>query len=556
MSEPAEKVEPLPLEELEAQPMSKMDVRPSQNNQFRKDPLRVYCLHQTDEGEKRSSLQANPFEVVPDGRDVGDVVYLVYEGEKELRGPQGLDLISEESGKKVYALKCTYEGRLEKSFTSRDFWKSLQSATVAKVKGANRDIEIKTYSPDEHRVSFSFPSLRSVSGGKKIRGDTEKKEGGKEEDSTNKTERKKSAWASWEGLEPPDPPVPIQYTVNGEPVESDVMESAESVLELGKRVLKMYRTVRDAVPKYGWYFEADFQLMQGVFVLAWQWREHHDHRAFLWVGAMLDLEILSLGVEIGVGVEGFGFALQLFGRINGSLGVTASLQRPSPDVEGKFEIPLDSTIKGLLGVRFDAGGFAEATGKFVTALEFSGRLAVDTEGGTSIESGIVWTGIAGIVVGSAGWGGAFGQKKTKKHVTLVDKSDLGTWEWPGGSTYKPTRVSHSKMKSIIKDNLTEGWSDDAQVETDDGERVETDILVDAIAEKIDGRGILKDEKTIEALSHNIRQRLENMEHGGIFESDALSYRQFNTFCEYELPGMLNSYVDPMAEAKKEMSGGN
>jgi len=546
MSDKAEKVETLPVEELETQPMSKMDVRPSQTNQFRKDPLRVYCLHQTDEGAKRSSQQANPFEVVPDDEDTGDVVYIVYDGEKELKGPEGLELVSQENGRKAYALECTYEGGLEKSFTSRDFWKSLKSATVAEVEGVDRNIRIKTYSPDKHRVSFSFPTLGSISGGRKIGGEEEENEHGKKEDNKNKTKGKDSDWEAWEGLELPDPTVPIQYSVNGEPVESDVLKQAESVLELGKRILKMYRTVRDAVPKYGWYFEADFQLMQGTFVLSWQWREHHDHRAFLWVGAMMDLEILSVGVEIGVGVEGFGFALQLFGRVNGSLGITANLQRVSPDAGGKLKIPLNSKIEGLLGVRFEAKYFAEATGKFLTALEFSGRLSIDTDGGASIETGIVWTGIAGVVVGSAGPYGVFGQERKK--VTLVDKSDLGMWEWPGGSTYEPTRVSRSEMRSIIKDKLTEGWFDDARVEKVNGERVETGVLADKIIEKIENRNILKDKKTIESLSHEIRQKLEKREADG-----ALSYVDFKWFCENELIQMLSNYVDPMSKAKREMS---
>lgn len=561
MSDKAEKVEPLPVEELETQPMSKMDVRPSQTNQFRKDPLRVYCLHQTDEGEMRSANQADPFEVVPDDEDAVDIVYIVYGGDKNLEGPSDLELVSESQGRKVYALECSHKGDLEKSFISRAHWKSLKTPTVANVTGTDRDIKIKTYPSRKHRLAFEFPAMREIEGGSKVGGMKKKKEGGEKKDSVNKTKGEESSWESWKGMESPDSPTfesdtppPIRYSVDGEPVEQNVLELAGAVLELGKRILTMYRTVRDNVPKVGWYFEADFQLMQGVFVLSWQWREHHDHRAFLWVGAMMDIDILSASVEIGIGVEGFGFALQLYGRVNGSLGVTASLQRASPDMGGKLEIPLNAEIKGLLGVRFEAGNSVQATGKFVTALKFSGGLALDTDEGASIETGIEWTGIAGVIVGSVSFAGVYGYEK-RKDVTLVDESDLGSWKWPRESTYEPERVSDSEMKSIMKEKLTSGLLNQARVRRESGELVETDAILDSLARNIEGSRILRDEKTIEALSHDIRQRLEQIESDYWLSKDSLSYDRFMTFCEEELPTFLDNYVDPMAEAQRGMSSG-
>lgn len=563
MNEQAEKVEPLPPAELETQPMSKMDVRPSQTNQFRKDPLRVYCLHQTDEDDgrssrQRSSNQANPFEVVPDHGDGVDIVHIAYGGDKTLKGPEELELVSEQEGKKVYTLECRHEGILERSFVSRDFWKRLTSANTIEVKGGNRNINVKAYPPGRHCVAFEFPELDGIEGGRKI---GEKGEKSEKEKNVDNTRTKKNSWKSWEGIEPPDSdtyesdtPPPIRYSVDGEPVEQNVLELAGAILELGKRILRMYRTVRDNVPKVGWYFKADFQLMDGVLNLAWEWKEYHDHRAFLWIGVMLDIDILSVSVEIGAGVEGFGFTFQLYGKLDGSLGITESLKRSSPDMDREIEVHLDAEIKGTIGGRFRAGNSVEAVAKLQTALEFSGGFTVNTDEGMSIETGIEWTGLAGVVVGSVGFIGVHGYEK-EENYTVIEESDLGTWKWPKESPYEPEGVSNSEMKSILEENLDEGFFDKTRVKTDSGEYVGTSALASILTRKIDGTEILRDKKTIEALSHDIKQRLEQIESGGWVEKDALSYNRFKTFCDQELPVFLDDYVDPMVKVQDKMCSG-
>jgi len=602
MSDDIDRVETLPAEEVCVEPPTKMRALPAETNKYRAHPIRLYCEHKAPGSKNRRSTTCRDlFEVVPDASDGVDKVYLIYGGDKKLTGPENLKRVRDDAGDQAYELPCEFPDDLkEDSFTKLAFWDALGKSQSYALKGLEKDIEIKVYPPHQYKFELSFPPLRKVSGGSKI---TTHKKGVEEEYKKVqevKTTVEKQSWEPWNGnvqhtqkvtetttrTESPldnsaqieykldgekkksvGAPGPIKYSVDGVAVQLDVLKIIGAILELGSKILEMYRKVRDSVPKVGWYFEADFQLMQGAVVLAWGWKEHRDHRAYLWMGASLNINILAVSVEIGVGVEGFSFALQLFGKIDGTLSVSMKSQRSSPDMDKSFGVPLEAQIKGTLGLRFKVSYAAKAEGTVETALKISGQMKIDTEEGPSMKTNMTWTGIAAVVTASVGPAGVFGQKK--KSVTLIEKTNIGAWKWPDGEPYEPVRIPQSEIESIMKDTFTKGlnvrvrkpvtkhvpvvdWVVDTEHEGTEVMHIED--VVNRIATQFDKKRILRDRKTIEALAHDIRQALDQRANvTDEWGPNSLSLDSFEEFCDGELLLILEDYIDPMEECKGKIA---
>jgi hypothetical protein len=549
-----------------------LDAPAGQKTTYYAHGLTVKCEHASPEASgaevslKRTSRHRTRFEVVPDADDGTDVVDIFYEGSASLHGPKKLKSV----GGNEYRLPCAFpeEENTSDPFADADFWNEIGKSRSYVVKGLREDLEVTVYSPHEYEFALEFPALGSISRGRKVSTDLKKRpEKGYKRETTTETTDKWETWNPRSGeqrsaevtqTQSSDPSVPgeveleadaqlagpsVSYRVDGRSVSLDVLELIGGILELGQKIVEILETIQDNVPKVGWYFEADLSIMEGSMVLAWGMKEHSDHRAYLWMGADLGVDVLGVDLELGVGVEAAGTGVQVFGKIAGTLGVALSCQRPSPDWEASIGLPLETTITGGLGLRAEAPAGIRVEGTVETSLVINGTLDVGSSEGLSISTGIEWTGIEANMTAEVGFFGSWGS--AQRTETLVGSTNLGRWEWPGGKQYQPVRTSRARTKEILAERFSKGWN--IEVWNREGPDLGPNEMAERITPHLDKKPIARDEKTIEALGFEINNHFEEQ-----FDGEMYLY-QFDNFCLGELRLILDGYIDPLQECKKKVA---
>ena len=258
-----------------------------------------------------------------------------------------------------------------------------------------------------------------------------------------------------------------------------------------------------------------------------------------------DFVLFAMSVEVGVGVSGCSFKAQIYAKIEGSLTLSLAVERVSPGAVS-VQVPLVLSVQGTIGARFEAGNFVKIDASLSTAVEVSGTFEIHMENGVSMAGSMKWTGISGKVTASVGTGGAMGSYVSQQ--TLVAEKDLGSFKWPD-KPYTPPFISRSKIKSILLDKLTEGM--DVRVFTPSGSAFTpdwqwpVDLIADKLTAKIDSRrDIRRDEKSIEGLAHDIRQRLDILSKKD-WARDWIDNKTFENFVSKDLDALMTArYIDP------------
>ncbi len=567
------------------------------------DVLRVYCEHTID-GEHRTAGDRNLFEVVPplnkgsapkkgqkgakkgsgkrkrkggerhDGRRAEEEVNLVYSCDEEptlAKSPSShqdatLEKKSLEGGVPRYTLKCRAPSP-DLALLEKEFWNDLKEPNVYKVEGiGDSPFKIKAYCPDRYTLATDFPAMKSISGGVKIEERMEEAE--EVEQSKREVTRtvQEQSWApthqqletvdatvvedadgtsvEQESKEQQAPAQAVRLRRNDRYVQANVVELASSGLQLASTIQELVNRVQDNAPKFGWYFEAQTQVMQGTLNFKWGWREYakagQEHRAFYWLCFEADIALLQVSVELGIGVEGFGFQLQVFGRIQGEVRLKSAVQRISPDSDGGLTAIFKGEVIGGLGARFKAPYLVEAKGKVKTKLTVEGEVRARQDDGLRITLDNYWNGITALVSCSVGPDTKLGrdQKEKTKSVEVVSPPSgqkgflLNQWTWPDDSRYEPERIPRSDVKAVFKEvfkagRVILGGEYDIRVRehghrerTDSsffkGEHTEPDYtwwsmdeVVEAVVKKIEQRPNLDmSRKSVEAMALEIRKELE------------------------------------------------
>ncbi|APR88282.1 Lyzozyme M1 (1,4-beta-N-acetylmuramidase) [Minicystis rosea] len=317
-----------------------------------------------------------------------------------------------------------------------------------------------------------------------------------------------------------------------------------SIVEVVNDIMGVIRAIQDNVPKVGWYAEVEVQVLQGKLGLEWQWKEHRDHRAFLWMKAGIEMTLFSISLEIGVGVSGCSFKAQVFAKVEGAVETALSAERVSPDAWDAVQIPLKVSITGTVGARFEAGNFINVEATLETALEVEGTLKLNTSKGLGASVSFTWTGLKGKINASIGKGGSLGSYSGSQ--TFIDSVDLGSSEWPSPEPYNPEYTPRARIKEIISGEVTGFWNG---IQVYSGDRAwSDDEMVEKLTKKIDSRtDIRRDTRSIEGLVKDIRQRLDGKrKDGGFWRGEYIEGAAFDRFVySGELDGiMTTSYVDP------------
>ncbi len=550
---------------------------------FRMIEMYAYCSHKY-EGKRRAVKSTNVFEVVPDsiGKDAykDEVMILSRTATSLSSNGTSLEKKEDEFGMHAFLLKCDQDFKWGPSIWNPEFWKGLAKPKEYPISGLPKTFSVKCYRPDLYKLQIQFPAMRKWSGGTKVESEAsqfvnEVKNKRPTTASSWEYKKEKEGWHLNKWPKPLTSEMPIIFVRNGAQVNLKFMESVGAVVKLGKQISDILPLIQKNVPKVGWYFEWENQLFQGTFVVEWGWKEYKDHRAYYYVGGNFDFKLIDLKMELGIGVSGFAYKIQIFGSLTGGVTLSAKFSKISPDGESGFSFPFSAEIIGSLGARAQAGCFVKLEGTVETGFKLEdGALKFTHEEGWSIGCALKWSGITGKLKISAGTAKKEGvdehspeedlhnapkeldEKANQSYEhELIGSHDLGKWQWPDPKAeYNPPVIPREDLHKMMMEKLTEG--DDIRVRIKAGvlglnEYKEMKEVANEIEEKIHSRNdIRKDAKTSEALVFDIRKCLENLNN----EKDPgmhyahMEEQRFALFLDGgELKNILDKYIDPMKD---------
>jgi hypothetical protein len=532
------------------------------------------CQHEID-GQQRIALRGTHFAVVPDGKggasDKKDIAELWYRNDHEpppgsLRyAPSGgSDLSASDNGVQGggyhhYPVPVEFLGETDHvNFLLPAYWRAFNSRTSYVVRDGPSAITIDVHYPYTWTFAVKLPPLKSYKAGAKLEANVEKNEKGKlevvkveagwtrTETSWTPSTQKATFESQWGKAETDGKSAKgIDETIgvsghkrhidsitltrsDGLEAKLDVAEYISQIAWLAASFNRVIDNILDVAPKVGWYIDLDLQLFQGGLLVQWGWKEHTDHRAYRWVDSCVELTIFAVKLEFGFGVAGLSFAAQVYAAVAGDVKVSADAQRPSPEVEATVKIPLQGSIKGMLGVRFQAGYVFRINAHGETGLEVGVDMRFnDGNRPVSLNGETKWTGIFVQATVSAGLFGIGGQKTWSRQ--LVNPCTLDSFAWPRAEPYNPPWMSRERMAAVLQRVLTAGL--DVRVFKPSGsffsgdEKWPMERIVDTLAAKLDGNQTMRrDPKTIEGMAHGIREDLDAI--GRRFGRDWITEEKF------------------------------
>jgi len=509
--------------------------------------LIVFCKHDID-GRQRCVHGGEQIEVVADAGEMEDEITILYRDDSD-PPPAQLDVSwhngslkaaktgTEGAGYANYKFKAKYPDWKKSSIISSEFWSQINKGTPIQVSGIPESVSIIHYSPHKWKLEVMIPQLRGLKMGSRL-GD------GQVSQRYAAMDRPKGTFEESKDI------VKLSRDGNKIALERGDIESFLQIYKYAVAVYDFIRTIKDNVPKVGWYADFELQLLQGPVAAEWGWKEFDDHRAFLWYSVGVEVTIFSVQFELGVGLQITGFKAQLFAQLSGSVGAKLVGERTSPDNDVQIQATYDRRITGALGVRFEAGEVVKLEGKGETAIGVSGDITWESSKGLSGGIKGYWTGITTSYTFSVKHGALGYERSGQKR--LVDEATIGEKRWPEKEKYNPEYVTRDRIKSIVSDKLTQGWNVRVFTPSDAWYKPDTGWSIDQIAErlaaKIDARAdIRRDAKSIEGLAHDIRQRLDVL--GERWGRDYIEAARFESFVNGELDAMMTAtYIDPVRDA--------
>jgi len=552
---------------------------------FKLIELYMYCSHTIEwegkvisgesiEKKRRSVCNTNVFEVVPDykGNDkYEDKVMILSRTAKSLQANgKDLEKTNNEFGMQAFLLKCEQDfNNAIPNIFSAEFWKGLAKPKEYKIAGLPTPLTVKCYRPDFFKLQIKMPAIGSWSGGWVVQAGVKNVVSHIKNKEPIKKEKyplpKEKGWDSkhWPEKIPSDKAVILQR--NGVSVDTKVLDYIMAFIALSNQISKIVSFIQDNVPQVGFYFKWKCEVLQGTFVLDWGWKEYKDYRAYYYFGFNLDVKLIEVNAEFGVGVSGFSFKVQIFIALNGSIAISAKVSRYSPEGDPEFAIPFGGDIIGKAGARAQAGCFITLEGTIETGLKAEdGSLKWRMAEGVSASCTIKFAGLTGKFKISGGTAKKEGTDEMESVAPndseekvgdeyeweLVKSSELYRFEWskdhheeyipatmPAEKLHDMTikKLKVAKIKIII--NKSSSWYQSDTV-------MEREKVAQAIETKIHERNdIRKDPKSIEALLFEIVNTLDQMSNDGqVWESD------FNHFLNGKSwATMMQHYIDPIQE---------
>ncbi|RDH42267.1 LysM peptidoglycan-binding domain-containing protein [Zooshikella ganghwensis] len=253
----------------------------------------------------------------------------------------------------------------------------------------------------------------------------------------------------------------IEVKLNGHPIKNRSIDSLGAVLNYAEQVNHLVELIQAiADKKVGFYINVNIQIFQGGIFLKLKNKENEkDHRVYLNGEVGINLTILSIAVEAGLGmIVASDYYAKVYIKIEGKAEVIGKLELDSPDAERKFKIESKTTFVPEIGVAIKAGDWIEVVVKGSSGLEVSYYcdLNIDDEdkmfviGAESKFLGVEVEASYKLAVGSIKKSGTFKEK-------LIEESELGKIEFPSEEEFKPDEIPPSAIRKIFIDQFKEGF---------------------------------------------------------------------------------------------------
>ncbi len=327
---------------------------------------------------------------------------------------------------------------------------------------------------------------------------------------------------------------PIAITLNKVLVDCNPVKTVGQVVSTASKLADLITSIKEHVPKVGWYIDFEHKLFEGELSVEWGFKEHSDERVYPWLRFNIGMVFFAASIEVGIGVSWGSCRAQLFFKVAGQLGLEASGERVSPDGETGVSLgPLAAEFTTTLGVRLEAGHMLELNARGETGLLAEVTLHFNkNERAVSVDGQLSWKGLTVTATVSVCYG-AWTKTVIKP---LLDPRNLD-FSLPNDDDYQAERIDDAEIQKIISDALTRGWN----IEVDDIPMATTSA---AIKERIVNHHpqIRRDRDSIRALAIDIDNRLSDMTDWG----NDLTKQQFLDFVRRgELDQMCKEMYDPV-----------
>lgn len=136
-----------------------------------------------------------------------------------------------------------------------------------------------------------------------------------------------------------DVPVKVTFTKNGlgDPVTTEFVKIVCSVLNLARKAPTLLSRLLDIKVQVGWGGSLKIEIMKISLSADWGWQEHTDERVFLARKFTLSGTIVSAegSITFGLGASAAGLTVEAvaYVKLSGEVGITASIEKKSPDPE-------------------------------------------------------------------------------------------------------------------------------------------------------------------------------------------------------------------------------
>jgi hypothetical protein len=337
----------------------------------------------------------------------------------------------------------------------------------------------------------------------------------------------------------------VSLEKDGDPIQVNALSVISFIVFTGKYIYDTIKLINDEVPQIGWYADFNLELWQGNFEVKWGWKEHTDFHVYYSIEPQINITIISASLELGFGFSGPAFKAQIFGLLNGSIKCNVVLIDSNPE-KTKFSGKVEGEIIGGLGARFEVGYCVKIEATITTGITTKGELEINTADGIKLEAELVWTGIVAKVTFTRKKWLLFGQdipKEEKKE--FMPKKDLGSITLPSIKDYEPEITSDNDIYEITKNMLYKGWN--IRVANEDY-YIDNELIATETSNKIIQRqDIKKDRKSIEGLTHGIRQALEEMETGRIWNYHVEERKFYEFLNGPKFNALLDNIKDPLSQ---------
>ncbi|KPA17291.1 Peptidoglycan-binding Lysin subgroup domain protein [Candidatus Magnetomorum sp. HK-1] len=304
---------------------------------------------------------------------------------------------------------------------------------------------------------------------------------------------------------------------NGTSVNIDILDIILGIISLVSRFSQAVKRFKDYVPKIGWYIDFEVKVLEGIFELAWGWRETSGHQVFYYLGLGVNLNIFEIMLEIGFGVSvasvGGQICIQFKGGISLNIGQFETIAQDAKSIKL-------GDVKGVLEaggyVRCNAGDLLIIEGGIKSSISISSNAEINFNTGFELKGQTVWDGLIVTLKAQTfiGW-----QRNT--NISLMEPSNMGTIKFPGDKSVDiEDEIKNSyEISKIIEKSLLDGlnirvfetkWQSFLGYWYEEDVPVKASDVADIISQEIwkQRHLIMMDSKTINGLAHSIRKECE------------------------------------------------